>query len=108
MTSAVATPARVRTRSRALAVHPDLLAGGAAALFALVLLVATWGTWGNLNQDTGYDAVAGARLADGELPYVDYLYYYGPLGPAARGAGGAHRRRRASARRSGSASPSRR
>ncbi len=82
MTSAVATPARVRTRSRALAVHPDLLAGGAAALFAIVLLVATWGTWGNLNQDTGYDAVAGARLADGEVPYVDYLYYYGPLGPA--------------------------
>ena len=82
MTSAVATPARVRTRSRALAIHPDLLAGGAAALFALVLLAATWGTWGNLNQDTGYDAVAGARLADGELPYVDFLYYYGPLGPA--------------------------
>jgi hypothetical protein len=82
VTSAVATPAGVRTRSRALAIHPDLLAGGAAALFALVLLAATWGTWGNLNQDTGYDAVAGARLADGEVPYVDFLYYYGPLGPA--------------------------
>ena len=82
MTSAVATPHQVRTRSRAIALHADLVAGGAAALFALVLLVATWSTWGNLNQDTGYDVVAGARLADGDVPYVDYLYYYGPLGPA--------------------------
>ena len=85
MTSAVATPHQVRTRSRAIALHADLVAGGAAALFALVLLAVTWGTWGNLNQDTGYDAVAGARLADGEVPYVDYLYYYGPLGPALAG-----------------------
>ena len=36
VTSAVATPHQVRTRSRAIALHADLVAGGAAALFALV------------------------------------------------------------------------
>ena len=34
-------------------------------------------------MDTGYDLLAASRTAGGELPYVDYVYFYGPLGPAA-------------------------
>jgi 4-amino-4-deoxy-L-arabinose transferase-like glycosyltransferase len=45
----------------------------------------TWGTWGGLGGDTGYDFVAATRTAHGELPYVDYTYYYGPLAPALLG-----------------------
>ena len=41
----------------------------------------TWGAWGDLGQDTGYDLVAGSRVAHGQLPYVDFVYYYGPLAP---------------------------
>jgi 4-amino-4-deoxy-L-arabinose transferase-like glycosyltransferase len=66
------------------------LASDAVALSALgaltaALLVATWGTWGDLDSDTGYDAAAGARVADGDLPYRDFVYYYGPLAPLASG-----------------------
>jgi Dolichyl-phosphate-mannose-protein mannosyltransferase len=58
----------------------------AVALAALAVLVAglvafTWGTWGDLGADTGYDLVAGARVAHGHLPYVSFVYYYGPLAP---------------------------
>ena len=61
---------------------------------ALVLLAAvcgllvalTWGTWGDLSQDTGYELVAATRVAHGEVPYSDFIYYYGPLGPALLGA----------------------
>jgi 4-amino-4-deoxy-L-arabinose transferase-like glycosyltransferase len=54
---------------------------GGLALFTAVLAMATWGTWGDLDSDTGFDLVAGARVADGELPYRDFTYYYGPLAP---------------------------
>ena len=33
-------------------------------------------------MDTGYDLLAASRTAQGELPYVDYDYFYGPLGTA--------------------------
>lgn len=46
-----------------------------------VLAAATWGSWGDLDYDTGYDLQAANRLLDGEVPYRDFLYYYGPLGP---------------------------
>ena len=51
--------------------------------FAVVaaLTVVTWMTWGDLGRDTGYDFVAATRVAHGQLPYVDYVYYYGPLAP---------------------------
>jgi hypothetical protein len=45
----------------------------------------TWGAWGELTNDTGYDFVIGSRFAHGELPYVDSVYYYGPLAPALLG-----------------------
>lgn len=50
--------------------------------FALVALTAlAWGTWGDLGRDTGYDFVAATRVAHGHLPYVGFVYYYGPLAP---------------------------
>jgi hypothetical protein len=61
--------------------HADLAALGGLAAFTGALVAATWGTWGDLDSDTGYDMVAGARVADGELPYRDFTYYYGPLAP---------------------------
>lgn len=53
-----------------------LVAAGAVVVAAL-----TWNAWGDLSRDTGYDLLAGTRTADGELPYVGYDYYYGPLAP---------------------------
>jgi hypothetical protein len=80
-TRAITAPvAHVRVRLGA-----DALALGALALLASLLLVVAWGTWGDLDSDTGYDLVAGARVADGELPYRDFAYYYGPLAPALSG-----------------------
>ncbi len=63
-----------------------LLSSPALPLAALVVccgLLAwmTWGTWGDLSRDTGYDLLAGAKTAHGQLPYIDYVYYYGPLAP---------------------------
>ena len=51
----------------------------------VVLTVLTWNTWGDLGRDTGYDLVAAARVAHGELPYADFTYYYGPLAPLVLG-----------------------
>jgi hypothetical protein len=48
-----------------------------AALFAL-----TWATWGDIGSDTGYDVIAGVRLSQGDMPYLDFTYFYGPLSPA--------------------------
>ena len=39
------------------------------------------GHLGDLGKDTGYDELAASRLVDGELPYVDFTYFYGPLAP---------------------------
>jgi hypothetical protein len=69
-----------RDRVRAWAVsEPAALAllGGWFCLLAAL----TWGTWGDLAVDTGYDLVAAARVAGGEAPYRDFVYYYGPLSP---------------------------
>lgn len=80
ITAPVASARRLRA-ARVLEI-PDV-----AALVGLTVLVAalaavTWATWGDIGSDTGYDLVAGARLSHGQLPYVDYTYYYGPLAPA--------------------------
>jgi 4-amino-4-deoxy-L-arabinose transferase-like glycosyltransferase len=59
----------------------DTVVVSALALWVAVLAALTWGSWGDITMDTGYDLVAAAKSADGELPYVDYVYFYGPLGP---------------------------
>ena len=82
-----AQPVGVRLRSAwvRVAVSGDALAIGALILLAAVLAAVAWGTWGDLDSDTGYDVEAGARVADGELPYRDFTYYYGPLAPLVAG-----------------------
>ena len=70
-------PARGRRRS------PARSRGPRAPRSPSPLLVAvTWGTWGDLAHDTGYDFVAAQRMADGQLAYQDFPYIYGPLGLA--------------------------
>jgi hypothetical protein len=84
VTSAIAA-VQVRTaRVRALT-DVDFAALAGIALLAAIAIAATWGAWGDLNNDTGYDFVIGDRFAHGELPYVDSVYYYGPLAPALLG-----------------------
>ncbi len=68
-----------------IAVAADTLAPVALAGLAVALVVVTWGTWGDLDSDTGFDLIAGARVADGDLPYRDFTYYYGPLAPFVMG-----------------------
>jgi hypothetical protein len=73
------------TRRLRLALGADTLAlVGLAAVYA-GLAAATWGTWGDLDSDTGYDVVAGSLVAQGQLPYADFVYYYGPLAPLLAG-----------------------
>jgi hypothetical protein len=76
---------RFRVRVRELA-SADAWAVGALGIFFAALVALTWQTWGNLGQDTGYDLVAGANVAHGQFPYIDYIYYYGPLAPFLLGA----------------------
>lgn len=76
---------RAETLRRALPLSAD-----AAAILLLIglcaaLTVTTWRTWGDIGVDAGYDLLAASRIADGELPYVDFVYYYGPLGVGALG-----------------------
>lgn len=59
----------------------DLLAVGALLGLCASLAAMTWQSWGDVGRDTGYDSVAASRVADGQLPYVDFTYYYGPLSP---------------------------
>ena len=71
-------------RSAVLDGRPRRARDAGAACAALAAL--TWLAWGDLGGDTGYDWLAGARTAHGELPYIDYVYYYGPLTPLLLGA----------------------
>src|SRR6185437_4824031 len=63
----------------------DVAALAFVGVVVALLAVATWGTWGDLGRDTGYDFVAASRVADGQLPYADFVYYYGPLAPFVAG-----------------------
>jgi len=76
-------------RSRDVRLHMLLLSSRAAPLalagLSLVLILVTWNTWGNPASDTGYDTLAGIRVAHGQFPYVDFTYYYGPLAPLGLG-----------------------
>jgi Dolichyl-phosphate-mannose-protein mannosyltransferase len=78
VTSAAASAAGARATDRVRASADTIALTGLGGLL-LALLAASWGTWGDLDSDTGYDVVAGALVADGAVPYADFLYYYGPL-----------------------------
>jgi len=91
MTATLAPPSAAR-RSPSLAAavraaaHSDAVVFGGVLVWTAVLAALSWGRWGDLTMDTGYDMLAASRTADGELPYVDYTYFYGPLGPLLLGA----------------------
>ena len=74
-----------RSRSLRLLLSVDVVAPVALGVFSLVLILLMWNTWGNPANDTGYDALAGSRVAHGDFPYIDFTYYYGPLPPLALG-----------------------
>ena len=81
--TALRAPAATRrTRSRAAEIARAIAWPAGAALAFAVLVAVTWGTWGDLAHDTGYDFVAAQRMADGQLAYQDFPYIYGPLGLA--------------------------
>ncbi|HEY6890159.1 MAG TPA: hypothetical protein VI300_20315 [Solirubrobacter sp.] len=73
-------PVRTRTLSVSAVRRAELVAPAVVALGFVALVVLTWGTWGDLAHDTGYDWVAAQRVADGQVPYADFPYIYGPLG----------------------------
>ncbi len=79
--STVHGAAAARRASVRLAITDRTVLIGLGALVVL-LAVLTWQSWGDLGSDTGYDLVASQRLADGEIPYRDFPYFYGPLAPA--------------------------
>jgi hypothetical protein len=68
-------------RLRAASVSLDMLAVCSLCVIGVGLAAITWNTWGDPSRDTGYDLVAASRVAHGDLPYVDFTYYYGPLAP---------------------------
>jgi hypothetical protein len=65
--------------------HADLAAGLALAVLCGALALLTWGTWGDPTMDTGYDLLAASRTNTGDVPYADYIYFYGPLAPVLLG-----------------------
>ena len=67
--------------ARRIALTGDAFAIGGLVVWTLALAALTWGRWGDLTMDTGYDLLAASRTAQGELPYIDYVYFYGPAGP---------------------------
>jgi hypothetical protein len=79
--TAAAVAIRARAERIRVAVSPEVLALVGLGVLAATMAAFTWGTWGDLDSDTGYDIVAGIRVAHGELPYADFTYYYGPLSP---------------------------
>ena len=64
----------VQARRLRVAVAGDTVAIGALAFLGALMLAFTWNRWGNVDNDTGYDTLAGIRVAHGQLPYVDYIY----------------------------------
>jgi hypothetical protein len=73
-------------RERAVAITSERVAIAVVAFVGLAMLALTWNTWGDLTMDTGYDLVAAGKVSHLHPPYLDYDYYYGPLGIFALGA----------------------
>ncbi len=73
-------PAPALARSRVLSLTGDHAAVLALVGLSVVLTLVTWNRWGDLYLDTGYDLVAAAKVSHANAPYLDYDYWYGPLG----------------------------
>jgi len=73
--------ARTRRARLRVSVSAETAAACGAAILLVALIGLTWGAWGDLDTDTGYDLLAGWHVSHGQLPYVDFIYYYGPLAP---------------------------
>ena len=84
--SAVAPSAALRAAAARTRLSADELALVGLGAAGVVLLWVTWATWGDVGGDTGYDLVAASRVAHGQLPYADFTYHSGPLGPFLLGA----------------------
>jgi len=70
----------VWARARVIGASTSVADGvGIVALMALFAAL-TWGAWGDVTRDFGYDWIAADRGAAGLLAYEDFVYYYGPLG----------------------------
>jgi hypothetical protein len=73
-------PARTRSAPASIALSADAAAVAGLVCLCGILAALTLQTWGDLGVDTGYDLLASSRMAHGAVPYVDFIYYYGPLG----------------------------
>jgi hypothetical protein len=83
------TPAPRRIGVRAISTswaQADAVAVLLLTLGFVAALAVTWNAWGDLRHDTGYDLLAAQRMHDGQLPYLDFPYIYGPLGIGILGA----------------------
>ena len=54
-------PVAFRAARIRLGLRAEAFTLGGLLVLVGALVAFTWGTWGNLNLDTGYDLVAGAR-----------------------------------------------
>ncbi|MET0604276.1 MAG: glycosyltransferase family 39 protein [Baekduia sp.] len=73
-------------RGRVGALTADRVAIAVVGLVSVSLMLLTWNRWGDLWLDSGYDLVAGAKISHASAPYLDFDYWYGPLGPLLVGA----------------------
>lgn len=73
--------APVADRERRFQPWPDLLAGGMIGLVTALMVLVTWGRWGDLAIDCGREMLVPAALLSGKRLYFDFWYPYGPLIP---------------------------
>jgi hypothetical protein len=85
-TSVRHTTAARPERARAGVLRADVIAVAGVALVSVALIALTWNRWGDLWLDSGYDLVAASKVSHANAPYIDYDYWYGPLGPMVLGA----------------------
>jgi hypothetical protein len=69
-----------RTRVRALAHSADARAIAALSLLFALLVAISWRKWGTPEIDAGSELTTAAQAAQGQLPYDQVRYFYGPLG----------------------------
>jgi hypothetical protein len=66
--------------TRRLALTRERVAVLSVIAVSVLFAVITFNRWGDLWLDSGYDLVAAAKVSHANAPYIDYDYWYGPLG----------------------------